>query len=141
MAGAMKIAIANGCFDLFHEGHRHLLKQAKKGHDWLIVAVNTDESVRELKGDGRPVHTLALRMAQVAQHPDVDAVIPFAGNMEGLVASIRPYAVVKGSDHDPATLHGADLVRSWGGRVVIVQRVGNHSTTDQIRRRQVRRLT
>lgn len=137
----LKVAITNGCFDLFHDGHRHLLKQARKGHDWLIVAVNTDDSVRELKGQDRPVQKLALRMQQVAQHPDVDAVIPFSGNVHELVSSIRPYAIVKGSDHDPQTLHGADLVRSWGGRVVIVERIPGLSTTEQIRRKQVRRLT
>lgn len=138
---ALKVALANGCFDMFHDGHRHLLKQARKGHDWLIVAVNTDESVRELKGEGRPVHKLELRMHQVMQHPDVDAVVPFVGNVEDLVRAIRPYALVKGSDHDPATVSGGEMVRSWGGRVVIVERLPGLSTTEQVRRRQVRRLT
>lgn len=138
----MKLVFTNGCYDMLHQGHLRLLKRAKQAGDWLIVAVNDDASVRALKGDGRPVQGLRIRMEGVARLMCVDSVIPFDGNVEALVATIQPDVIVKGSDYDPWQMAGADQVRARGGKVLIVERLPGFSTTQQIPERvQYRRLT
>ena len=97
----MKVGLANGCFDLLHEGHLYFLEEAAKHCDYLIVAVNSDRSVTRLKGAGRPVWDLATRMFEVQAQasPWVDAVIKFDGSDERLIMAIRPDVLVKGYDH------------------------------------------
>lgn len=100
----MRIGFTNGCFDKFHRGHMHFLEETQDHCDYLIVAVNSDESVRRLKGNDRPVDRLETRMAKVAEFC-VEwqyAVIPFEGREEKLIMEIRPHVVFKGYDHSPA---------------------------------------
>lgn len=132
-----RIVFTNGCFDLFHDGHRKLLHEAGLQGDWLVVAVNDDASVRALKGADRPAQRLVTRLDAVYRHPAVHAAIPFGGDVEALVRAIQPWCIVKGDDHDPATLAGGKWVLDHGGRVVIVQRNGI-STTELLK--QSRRL-
>lgn len=129
----MKIVFTNGCFDLFHQGHHALLRAAKRHGDWLIVAVNTDQSVRELKGTDRPYQNLGIRMHSVSRHPEVDAVIPFDGDPLPLVLSIRPHVIVKGGDYAPDQIIGARETEERGGKVVIIQRLTGFSTTSRAR--------
>jgi D-beta-D-heptose 7-phosphate kinase / D-beta-D-heptose 1-phosphate adenosyltransferase len=93
----VRIGFTNGCFDLFHAGHKHLLMQASERCDYLIVAVNSDASVKRLKGFSRPYDCLHKRMTAV--HKYADAVIPFEGREEKLIMEIRPQVLFKGYDH------------------------------------------
>jgi D-beta-D-heptose 7-phosphate kinase / D-beta-D-heptose 1-phosphate adenosyltransferase len=93
----MRIGLTNGCFDLFHHGHKHFLMQASMRCEYLIVAVNSDESVRRLKGLTRPIDALHKRMHNT--HKYADAVIPFEGRVDKLIMEIRPHVLFKGYDH------------------------------------------
>lgn len=101
----MKIGLCNGCFDLLHEGHVYFLKEARKHCDYLIVALNTDESIKKLKGNSRPVWNLERRMRTLVSNPSVSAVIPFDGNGYLLVGSLRPDVVIRGADQWDAATH------------------------------------
>lgn len=107
----MKIGFANGCFDLFHEGHRHFLTECRARCDYLIVAVNDDAYCRRVKGDNRPYEALPLRMAHV--RTIAEAVVPFLGLEEALIMSMRPDVVFKGGDHSPRQTHYAARVPGW----------------------------
>ena len=93
----MKIGFTNGCFDLFHEGHVHMLTECLNRCDYLIVAVNSDDWIKRHKGQNRPRDGLQTRMLNVAVY--AHSVIPFEGNKEGLIMAIRPDIVFKGYDH------------------------------------------
>lgn len=99
----MRIGLANGCFDLFHEGHRFMLLEARGYCDYLIVAVNSDESVKRLKGPDRPMNNYAQRMHNVA--PWCSAVIRFEGRVDNLVMELRPDVLFKGYDHSSGDLY------------------------------------
>lgn len=120
------IGLSNGCFDLLHDGHLHFLKEARKHCDYLIVAVNTDESVRKLKGEGRPVWNLERRIRVLTNNPSVSAVIPFDGNGYLLIGSLRPDVVIRGADQWDAATH-------LGVLYITVPRFGTLSTTEIIR--------
>lgn len=120
VAGA-KVVFTNGCFDVLHAGHIDLLEQARAQGDILIVGINTDESVRRLKGAQRPVNPLAERAHMLAALRCVDYVVPFADDTPiELIRHIRPQVLVKGGDYTPDTVVGADLVSNLGGKVMIV---------------------
>ncbi len=99
----MKVGFCNGCFDLFHDGHMHFLREATKHCDYLIVAVNSDRWIRRVKGENRPRQPLELRLKTVRlilialDHPA--AVIPFEGREDNLIMEIRPHVIIKGYDH------------------------------------------
>jgi cytidyltransferase-like protein len=93
----MRIGMAWGCFDLFHNGHKHFLMQCSQQCQYLIVAVNSDKSVKRLKGDTRPVDNIQIRMRNV--HKYADSVLPFEGREDALIMEIRPHVVFKGYDH------------------------------------------
>jgi len=116
-----RLVFTNGCFDLLHAGHVRYLEQARALGDGLIVAVNDDASVTRLKGAGRPVTSLAGRMAVLAGLAAVDWVVPFDGDTpEDLIRLLRPHYLVKGGDYTPDTIAGADFVREQGGEVVVL---------------------
>lgn len=106
----MKVGFANGCFDLFHEGHRHFLTQCRAHCDYLVVAINSDRYCRDLKGADRPYHPLQLRMTHVRSL--AEAVFPFEGQEASLIMQIRPDVIIKGSDHSPHETH--QVVRNIG---------------------------
>lgn len=128
-----RLVMTNGCFDLLHEGHVAYLEQARRLGDRLIVAVNDDASVRRLKGNERPVNTLARRMAVLAGLASVDWVVPFSEDTpERLICAVRPDVLVKGGDYRPEQIAGAECVRASGGRVEVLPYVEGASTSSII---------
>jgi D-beta-D-heptose 7-phosphate kinase/D-beta-D-heptose 1-phosphate adenosyltransferase len=130
-----RVVFTNGVFDLLHPGHIDVLSAARRQGDVLIVGLNSDDSVRRLKGPERPVRTEVERAYVLAALSDVDAVVVFAQDTPlELVRHLRPDVLVKGGDYVPATVVGRDEVESWGGRVVIVPLREGQSTTSIIER-------
>jgi rfaE bifunctional protein nucleotidyltransferase chain/domain len=122
-------------FDLLHPGHLDVLTAARRTADALIVGVNSDESVRRLKGPTRPVRTDAERSYVLAGLECVDLVVVFPEDTPlNLVKLLRPDVIVKGGDYSPDTIVGATEVTSWGGRVLVVPLTPGHSTTNIIRK-------
>ncbi|HEX4044268.1 MAG TPA: bifunctional D-glycero-beta-D-manno-heptose-7-phosphate kinase/D-glycero-beta-D-manno-heptose 1-phosphate adenylyltransferase HldE [Gammaproteobacteria bacterium] len=117
-AQGKKIVFTNGCFDILHAGHVLCLQMAKQLGDYLIVAVNTDESVQKLKGPSRPINHLQHRMIVLAGLGVVDWVVPFNDNTpERLLHLIQPDLLVKGGEYQLHEVVGADIVRAYGGEV------------------------
>jgi D-beta-D-heptose 7-phosphate kinase/D-beta-D-heptose 1-phosphate adenosyltransferase len=127
------IVMTNGCFDILHAGHVTYLQQAREQGDRLIVAVNVDETVRELKGEDRPVNPLEHRMRMLAALECVDWVLPFEEETpERLICELLPDVLVKGGDNDPDKIPGGDCVRKNGGEVRVLSYVAGVSTTEII---------
>jgi rfaE bifunctional protein nucleotidyltransferase chain/domain len=130
------ITLANGCFDLLHVGHVRYLHAAKQLGGRLIVAINSDESVRALKGEGRPLMPAEERAEILAALSDVDAVVIFSElDVRTLIREIRPDVHAKGTDYTAESVPERDVVVACGGRVEIVGDPKNHSATDIIRTR------
>ncbi|MDE2328615.1 MAG: D-glycero-beta-D-manno-heptose 1-phosphate adenylyltransferase, partial [Rhodospirillales bacterium] len=130
-----RIGFTNGCFDLLHPGHVHLLEQARAGCDRLVVGLNADSSVRRLKGATRPVQPEAARAAVLASLASVDLVVIFEEDTPlDLLSAIRPDVLVKGADYTHDTVVGAREVESWGGRVMLAELLPGHSTTATVTR-------
>ena len=128
-----KIIMTNGCFDLLHAGHVAYLQQARALGDRLIVAVNSNDSVKKLKGDGRPINGLEARMAVLSALACVDWVVPFEEETpERLYCKLLPDVLVKGGDYAAGQVAGSDCVIKAGGEVKILQFVEGHSTTSMI---------
>lgn len=127
------VVMTNGCFDILHEGHVSYLRQAKDLGDRLIVAVNSDESARQLKGEGRPVNCLSSRMAVLAGLESVDWVVSFNEDTpERLVCSVLPNIMVKGGDYRPEDIAGGRCVEQAGGKVIVMDFIEGFSTTKTI---------
>lgn len=131
-----KIVFTNGCFDILHAGHVTYLQQAKQLGDYLIVAVNDDDSVKRLnKGPGRPIHPIHQRMAVLAGLGVVDWVIPFADDTPiRLLKKLQPDILVKGGDYKENQVVGADIVNAYGGQVRVLGVIKDLSTTRIIER-------
>ena len=131
----LKVGFANGCFDLIHPGHVHLLTEARARCDRLVVALNTDASVQRLKGPTRPLQNETARAIVMASLSPVDLVVLFGEETPfELIRTLRPDVLVKGADYSIEEVVGADLVRSWGGMVLLVELQQGHSTTGTIQR-------
>ena len=134
-AAGRTIALANGVFDLLHVGHIRYLAGAKAEADVLVVAVNDDESVRMLKGEGRPVMKESDRAELIAALRCVDYVILFSGKTVGdLLLRLRPDVHCKGTDYTVETVPERPVVESYGGRTAIVGDPKDHSTRDLLAR-------
>jgi D-beta-D-heptose 7-phosphate kinase/D-beta-D-heptose 1-phosphate adenosyltransferase len=132
-AAGRTIAFTNGCFDLLHSGHLASLTQAAEGADELVVALNSDASVRRLKGPGRPLLPEADRAALIAALRPVSAVTIFAEPTPlETILQIRPDVLVKGSEYTEEDIVGAPEVKSWGGRILRVPMVPGWSTSQII---------
>ncbi len=128
-----KIAFTNGCFDILHEGHIFSFCQAAKEADYLVVALNTDASIRRLKGKSRPINNENSRALVIASLVMVDAVVLFDEDTPlNIIGSLLPDVLVKGGDYTIETIVGAKEVISNGGRVVINPIVKGFSTTNLI---------
>ena len=128
-----KIVFTNGCFDIIHAGHVRYLTAAKNFGDILIVGLNTDESVRRLKGNSRPINTQADRAEVLSGLKAVDYVILFGeATAENLIVEVKPDIYVKGGDYTLETLPEAKIVQNYGGRVELVNLVAGKSTTSII---------
>ena len=129
-AEGRRVAFTNGCFDLLHSGHLALLEAARAEGDLLVVALNSDRSVRELKGPKRPVIGQQDRAAMLAALSCVDYVTIFDElTPESLIRQVRPDVLVKGGDYQPSDVVGGQFVESYGGRVVICPLVPGVSTS------------
>ena len=134
-AKGLRIGFTNGCFDILHKGHITYLAQARSWCDRLIVGLNSDDSVRALKGEGRPVNDLESRALVLAGLGGVDLVVPFEeATPEKLIEAARPDVLVKGADYSEDQVVGGDLVKSWGGEVKLATLVDGYSTTAAIAR-------
>jgi rfaE bifunctional protein nucleotidyltransferase chain/domain len=130
------ITLANGCFDLLHVGHVRYLRAAKELGGRLIVAINSDESVRALKGEGRPLMPAEERAEILSALADVDAVVIFPErDARALIREVRPDIHAKGTDYTTDTVPERDAVAEYGGRVEIVGDPKDHSATEIIRSR------
>jgi D-glycero-beta-D-manno-heptose 1-phosphate adenylyltransferase len=130
------VTLANGCFDLLHVGHVRYLHAAKQLGGRLIVAINSDESVRALKGDGRPVMPAEERAEILSALADVDAVVIFSEpDVRALIREVHPDVHAKGTDYTADTVPERDAVAECGGRVEIVGDPKDHSATQIIRSR------
>jgi len=125
-----QIVLANGCFDLLHVGHVRYLSGAKALGGRLVVAMNSDASVRQLKGEGRPLMPADERAEIIAALADVDAVVIFdEPDVRALIRELRPDVQAKGTDYTRETVPERDEVLSYGGRVEIVGDAKDHSTS------------
>jgi len=130
------IVLTNGCFDLFHAGHHHLLQAASTEGDVLIVAVNSDDSVRRLKGPQRPLIPLERRLLIIMGLEVVDYVTAFEEDTAtALIEAIRPDVLVKGEEYRTGWLAERQAVHACGGRVVFVDRIPGLSTTSLLQER------
>jgi D-beta-D-heptose 7-phosphate kinase/D-beta-D-heptose 1-phosphate adenosyltransferase len=129
-ADKLSVGFTNGCFDLLHPGHISLLRQASAACDRLIVALNTDASVKRLKGPTRPVQSEEARAAVMAAVKGVDAVVLFGEDTPlEAIAALQPDVLIKGADYAEAEIVGAEIVKARGGRIVRAELVAGQSTT------------
>ena len=129
------VVFTNGCFDILHRGHVHVLRQAKATGDVLIVALNSDRSVRQIKGEKRPVLSETDRIELIGAMEMVDYLVVF-DDLEPykLIAAIKPDVLAKGGDWSAQTMVGADVVQRAGGRVVVIPYLKGFSTSEIIER-------
>ena len=129
------MGFTNGCFDILHPGHVSLLRQASNACDRLVVALNSDASVKRLKGDARPIQNEAARATVLSSLAYVDTCVVFdADTPIDLISLLKPDVLIKGADYDVGQVVGAPEVKSWGGRVVLVELEEGFSTTATIAR-------
>lgn len=125
-----KVVFTNGCFDILHAGHVEYLAEAKQQGDKLVVAINDDEGVKRLKGEGRPINHLERRMTMLAGLEAVDWVVSFSEDTpENLLQLVKPDVLVKGGDYSVAEVVGGDIVAGYGGEVAVLKLVDGLSTT------------
>lgn len=128
--GQRRLVFTNGVFDLLHPGHVDVLLGARREGDALVVGLNSDDSVRRLKGPERPVRTQAERAYVLASLAMVDAVVIFEQDTPlELIRALRPDVLVKGGDYTESTIVGAHDVKGWGGRVSVIPLTPGQSTT------------
>ncbi len=131
--GGQKIVFTNGCFDILHAGHVTYLEAAKAQGDVLVLGLNTDESVRRLKGPERPINSELDRAKVVGALKAVDYVVLFGEQTaEAVIAEVKPDVYVKGGDYTLDTLPEAKIVQSYGGKVAFIDMVEGRSTTNII---------
>ena len=130
-----RLVFTNGVFDLLHPGHVDVLLGARRHGEALVVGVNSDDSVRRLKGPERPIRSAAERCYVLAALESVDAVVVFDQDTpRELITLLHPDVLVKGGDYSEATIVGASEVRERGGEVVVIPLTAGHSTTSTIER-------
>tara|TARA_B100001057_G_C22866677_1_gene956815 strand:+ start:3976 stop:4464 length:489 start_codon:yes stop_codon:yes gene_type:complete len=129
----MKVSFTNGCFDILHLGHLEILTKSKEFGDRLIVAINSDESVRKLKGEKRPVNDFQTRSHMLASFSFVDYVVQFSDDTpKKLIQKIKPDFLVKGGDYKKKDIVGNDIVSSYGGETIIIPLINGLSSTNTI---------
>lgn len=125
-----KIVFTNGCFDLLHQGHLFLLTESKKMGQILVVGINTDDSIKKIKGAHRPIENLAKRIENLTQQSAVDFIIAFDTETPfELIQILQPDVLVKGGDYLAHQIVGADIVEENGGKVEIIPLLKGFSTT------------
>ena len=130
-----KIGFTNGCFDILHKGHYSLFKFCKKHCDILIVATNSDISIKELKGKKRPYNNLKTRLINLSNIKDIDYIIYFHElNPLNLIKKIQPSLLFKGSDYKIKDVIGREFVESYGGKTILVPYIIGGSTSDILKK-------
>ncbi|XOV77186.1 MAG: D-glycero-beta-D-manno-heptose 1-phosphate adenylyltransferase [Phycisphaerales bacterium] len=130
-----KIVFTNGCFDIIHAGHISLLRKAREHGDLLVVGLNSDDSVRRLKGPERPVHDEDDRVTVLSELESVAVVVVFEEDTPlKLIETLRPDVLVKGADYTKDQVVGGDIVESYGGEIALVELLAGRSTTGAIER-------
>ena len=130
---SQNIVFTNGCFDILHRGHIHLFRQAKRLGDVLVVGVNDDDSIRRLKGPGRPVFPLQERLEVLSALMDIDYLVSFSQDTpRELIKKIQPDVLVKGGDWKPDEVAGREEVEDEGGEGGIIPYLPGRSTTEII---------
>ncbi len=130
------IVFTNGCFDLLHKGHIELLKKAKYYGQILIVGLNSDSSVKILKGDKRPIENQEKRTKNLLKLDFVNAVCIFEEKTPiELIKSVRPNFLIKGSDYKKNKVVGSDIIKNWDGEVIIIPLIKGYSTTSIIQKK------
>ena len=130
-----RVVFTNGCFDLLHRGHVHILRQAKAAGDLLIVGMNSDSSVKSIKGPARPILPEIDRVELIAAMEMVDYIVLFdEPDPYQLIATIKPNVLAKGGDWSSDKIVGADIVERNGGRVAVIPYLKGFSTTEIIER-------
>lgn len=128
-----KIVFTNGCFDILHKGHIHLLKKAKSYGDLLIVGLNSDKSIKYLKGSDRPINNLDERLSLLSEIPYIDLLIIFEEKTPiNLIKKIKPEILVKGDDYNIDDIVGGEFVKNNGGNIKLVKLLKNYSSTNII---------
>jgi D-beta-D-heptose 7-phosphate kinase/D-beta-D-heptose 1-phosphate adenosyltransferase len=134
-AKGIRVGFTNGVFDLLHPGHVSLLRQARAQCDRLVVGLNSDASVKRLKGPSRPIQAETARAVVLAGMSHVDAVVIFGEDTPiDLIRAVRPDVLIKGSDYTLETVIGAEFVQSYGGRIYLAKLAAGHSTSETIAR-------
>ena len=124
------IGFTNGCFDLLHEGHISLLVNSKKFCDYLIVGLNSDNSVKILKGKSRPIDKEKIRIKKLSARPEIDAIIVFDDETPlKLISELIPDVLIKGSDYMEKEVVGSDIVIDNGGKIEFIELVHGYSTS------------
>jgi len=130
------IGFTNGCFDLFHEGHLYLIKEAKKKCDFLIIGLNSDESVKTLKGESRPIENQEQRVKNLSKMKEVDAIVIFnTETPENIIKDLNPDILIKGGDYNKTDIVGSKFVIENGGSVEVIDLLPGFSTTKIINER------
>lgn len=130
-----KIVFTNGCFDILHAGHVDYIEKARKSGDFLIVGLNSDRSIRAIKGPDRPINCQADRIKVLSALACVDAVVIFEEETPlNLIRALKPDVLIKGADWKIRDIAGAKDVMSWGGRVKLVRLVPGRSTTNTLKK-------
>ena len=130
------IGFTNGCFDLFHEGHLYLIKEAKKKCDFLIIGLNSDESVKTLKGESRPIENQEQRVKNLSKIKEVDAIVIFnTETPENIIKDLNPDILIKGGDYNKTDIVGSKFVIENGGSVEVIDLLPGFSTTKIINER------
>jgi len=128
------IGFTNGCFDLLHNGHITLLSEAKNKCDFLVVALNSDSSIKKLKGNCRPIDDINIRIEKISKREEVDAIIIFEEDTPlSLIKSIVPNILFKGADYKDKDVVGKDFMLDNGGSVEFINILSGFSTTNIIK--------
>jgi len=131
----LRVGFTNGCFDLLHPGHVRLLAAARAACDRLVLGLNSDSSVRRLKGEGRPVQPVGARAEVLAALEAVDLVVVFEEDTPlKLIERVKPTVLVKGGDYTRETVVGHEIVEALGGEIILIDLVPGHSTTAMVER-------
>jgi D-beta-D-heptose 7-phosphate kinase/D-beta-D-heptose 1-phosphate adenosyltransferase len=134
-ANGLRIGFTNGCFDILHPGHVHVLTRARAVCDRLVVGLNSDASVKRLKGSDRPIQDVHARAGVLAALEAVDLVAIFEDDTPlDLIRRLKPSVLVKGGDYRKETVVGHELVEADGGEVILIDLVPGHSTTRIVQR-------
>ena len=133
-----KIGFTNGCFDILHKGHFNLFKFCKKNCDILVVAINSDISVRKLKGKKRPYNNLKTRITNLSKITEIDYIIYFHKlDPLNLIKKIKPIILFKGSDYSIDAVVGNKFIESYGGKTILAPLIQGHSTTKMLRKKNI----